>query len=172
MKWLCVPVVLFPYSVLGVLYCLFTGALMESVFQNNGLFCVAFLFLWMLLGFACAVWVGIRGTRTLDCRRLARIVMVIKLAQIPAYCAIFVLAALFTLTIFTFGFTIALAFFDAMAIGMTGILGAFCVRKCCRYGLLAPSDGLVHGLLQFIFCLDVISSIWVYFKTKQKKSAG
>lgn len=168
MKWLCIPVVLFPYSVLGILFCLFSGFGMEPVFQNNGFLCLAFLFLWMLLGFICAVAAGIRGTRTLDCRRLARTVMVVKLAQIPAYCILFVLATLFTLTIFTIGFTIALAFFDVMAICMTGILGSFCIRKCCRCGLLVRSDGMVHALLQFLFCFDVISSIWVYCKTNKK----
>ena len=83
MKWLCIPVILFPYSVLGMLYCLFSGTLMESVFQSNGFLCILALLAWALIGFACAFLVGIRGARTLDCLRCARFAMILKLAQIP-----------------------------------------------------------------------------------------
>lgn len=167
MKWLCIPVILFPYSVLGMLYCLFSGTLMESVFQNNGFLCILALLAWALIGFACAFLVGIRGARTLDCLRFARFAMILKLVQIPAYCIIFVLAALFSLTIFTIGFTIALAFFDGIAILMTGIPGVFSIRKSYQSGVLLRSDCLIHSLLQFVFCADVVSSIYLYRKIKR-----
>ena len=165
--FLALPALLFPYSILGMLYCLFSGVLMESVFQNNGWYGVLALLIWAMLGFAGAVGAGISGYRMFDCRRMARFTMWVKLLQIPAYCIIAVLGALFTFTIFTIGFTIAFAFFDVLAIAMTGILGAFSVGKCHRKGLLNRADWLVYTLLQFVFCVDVVSSILLYRKAKK-----
>ena len=49
---LALPIFLFPYSLLFGLYCLYTGFLMESVFQNNGYLLILALFLCTLVSLA------------------------------------------------------------------------------------------------------------------------
>lgn len=69
-------------------------------------------------------------------------------------------------TIFTIGFSIVLAILDGISIGMTGLIGAFGVQKAYRTGQLSWKEGLLHGILQFVFCADVVSIVALYLKIK------
>ena len=93
--------------------------------------------------------------------------MVIKLVHIPAYVLIFVLGLAFMVTIFTFAITIILVIFDMMTIFMTGLIGLSGVIRACCEKKISIKSAIIHGILQFVFCLDVFSAVIAYRKVKK-----
>ena len=99
-------------------------------------------------------------------RQLARAVMVIKLIQIPAYVLWFSLGAgLFFLGMFIVAFIV-----DVLAIILTGLVGLAAAMQCKKEGILTGDWVWLYGILQFIFCIDVISAIILYLETKEVPS--
>lgn len=171
-RLLLLPSIFFPYVLLFAIYCLYTGFLMEELFGNF----ILNLALWMLLYFAIAIaglvmFIVLSIIKKWDYKEISKINMEIKLAQIPAYIAIFILGVLCFITIFTFGFTIFFFIYDIISIIMTGILGLLSIfiyffkgkEKDTKIGLLAIG--------QFIFCIDIPASIILY-KTFKHKDCG
>lgn len=94
--------------------------------------------------------------------------MVVKLIQIPAYLAIFVLGVLFFISIFTYVFSIFFILYDAAAILLTGLIGVAAVIRAHAEGRATDAFAVINGILQFIFCVDVVSSIVVYVRARKK----
>lgn len=118
------------------------------------------------VGLACAVILFVLGHRGVwSARQLALGSMIVKLAQIPAYVAWFILGVAFFLFM---GFVLAFLV-DAMAILLTGLVGLAAVRRCRAEGKLERKAAVIHGILQFIFCADVFSAVWVYIKSRKEK---
>lgn len=40
--------------------------------------------------------------------------------------------------------------------------------RCRAEGRLTTKAAVLNGILQFIFCADVFSAVWVYQKSKEK----
>lgn len=138
----------FPYAVLlGILR---NKPVYTELAFALGLACAVVLFIWSRRGFWSA-------------RHLALASMIVKLAQIPAYVIWFVLGVSF----FLFGFAAAAFIVDAAAILFSGLVGLAAVRRCRTEGKLERKAAILHGILQFLFCVDVISAIMLYRKTKE-----
>lgn len=96
-------------------------------------------------------------------RELARVNLFIKLVHIPAYVFWFAAGILFFLFMGA-----PLAFFmDVMAISLSGLVGLAAVTRCKKEGVLTGKQAVIHGILQFIFCADVVSAIILYRKTRE-----
>ncbi len=118
------------------------------------------------LGLACAVVLFILGRRGIwSGRQLALGGMAVKLAQIPAYVAWFVVGAAFFLFA---GFALAFVV-DALTILLSGLVGLAAVRRCRAEGKLGREAAIGLGILQFVFCADVFSAVWVYIKSRKEK---
>jgi hypothetical protein len=164
---LSIPIILFPYSVLAIMYCIFSGFLMETVFQNNVLYYIAVIMISGFISLLMSVSMTIVSyVEKWSASEMARINMVIKLAQIPAYVIIFVLGALFLLTIFTFGFTAVFIFVDIFSIFLSGLIGIVASRKNYTCGKLSTNEWIIHSILQFVFCADIISAIIIFRKSR------
>lgn len=100
-----------------------------------------------------------------DTRQLALAGMLTKLIQIPAY------VLWFTVGIALFLFTGPLLAFmiDAMTIALSGLVGLSAVLQCKKAGILTGKQAVFHGVLQFVFCVDIISAIYVYIKSRKQK---
>ena len=172
-KYLAViPAVLFPYIIILELLCIFTGNfLMEAVFQHN---------LLLLLIIPVVFWGAAMAGMIVQIRKtqrqgqsgqdLAKMNLVVKAIQIPAYGALFICGVLFLLTVFTFAFSFVLVIFDGMAICLTGILGGAAAWRCRREGILSRKQAAFCGCLQFIFCLDIFAALWMYRRAKKQRS--
>ncbi|MBR3866746.1 MAG: hypothetical protein IKM54_03005, partial [Butyricicoccus sp.] len=90
----------------------------------------------------------------------------LKLIHIPAYLLIFLCSLLFLITIFTAGLSLVLLLLDAITITASGLIGLTAVLRCKDEQLLTGKAALLQGLLQFVFCIDIISTIWIYRKTR------
>ncbi len=164
---LLLPGAVFPYTLLFALYCVFTGFLTDSLFNNNVLILLFYLFLFFMVSLACNIIFFVLGIcKNWNSRKISMANMIIKCVQIPAYILIFVLGIVFLFTIFTFGFSIFFVLFDCCAIFLTGLTGLCAVIRGYVDGKISKSFFIVNGLLQFIFCADVISAIIVFKKNK------
>lgn len=92
--------------------------------------------------------------------------MIIKIIQIPAYLFIFAIGFVCLITIFTVGISFVLLILDGVSIILSGLIGVFVVRRCYADGILTRTEMVIHSILQFVFCLDVVSAIIVFRKVK------
>lgn len=97
-------------------------------------------------------------------KELALANMLIKLVQIPAYVIWFAVAVVLFLFM---GALIALVM-DGMAIILSGLVGLAAVLRCRKEGQLAGEKALLHGILQFVFCADVVSAVLVYRESRRR----
>ncbi len=125
---------------------------------------------WVTLG--CAWLAGLIGALAiLFARRLwtpqamALTAMIVKLVQIPAY----VLWFLFAMAAIPFGGPAIAFFFDALTIIISGTLGLAAVLRNHRAGRLTTFQSVGCGVLQFLFCVDIIGAIFVYYISRKHK---
>ena len=149
-KWLLLlPVLLFPYSFW----------FMPAHPSGNGWIQPGRLW---LLGLVCALAVlGLGLWGRWSPRSMALAGMVVKLLQIPAYVIWFLVGVL----LIVFMGPILTLLVDTMTIALTGLVGLAAVARCKQAGLLTWKQAVVHGVLQFVFCADVISAVILYQKT-------
>lgn len=166
---LLLPCAIFPYSLLFALYCIFTGFLMESLFDNNAFVLVIYLFVLFIIAIICnMIFLTLSLLKKWDSNIISFANMIIKLIQIPAYILIFILGIIFTLTLFTLPFSVFFIIFDYSAIFLTGLIGVAAIVRCHTDGKTSETFSVISAFLQFIFCIDVISAIIVFIKSKSK----
>ena len=107
-----------------------------------------------------------------DCKKVALFNMVTKIVQIPAYIAVFLLGALSFSTLFTMGLAVVFFLFDCASIFLTGLIGVTSVIRCYTDRIISKRFSIINGLLQFVFCADVISSIIIFVQVKYKHKSG
>lgn len=164
---LAIPLIIFPYWLLFLLYCLLTGTLMEEVFLNNGYLLIAALVAGAFIAFVCTLILCVLSVaKNQGSLSVVRLNMIIKLVHVPAYIAIFVLSLAFSLTVFGIGFVIVFILSDAFCILMSGLVGAVSTILARRQqaGL---SDWIAYAILQFIYCVDVVTCVMMYCKIRK-----
>ena len=94
---LLIPVMIQPYILLFALYSIFINQyIVEQFFGNNGLWLLFMIFVTIVISFICTlVYMPFCLAKGWGARQTAFFNMLIKLVQIPAYLAIFVLGVLF-----------------------------------------------------------------------------
>lgn len=163
-----IGIVLFPYAIAFVLFCIFSGFLMESVFQSNVFLCVfALIALWIAALISAISICAVSLAKKWDFIELCKINMIIKIILIPAYVVFFLLGLACMITIFTIAISILLIIFDVMSIILSGIFGISAVKRSYDSKAISTQEMIIYGFLQFVFCADVISSIILFRKTKK-----
>ncbi len=166
---LLIPSLLFPYSLLFALYCIYSGFLMDTLFWNSPLLLLFYLFVLFAVSLSCNVtFLILSVSRKWNPKSISLANLLVRLLQIPAYSMIFVLGVLLFLSIFTYAVSIFFIFFDCVSIFLTGLIGAASIIRCIGTGKCTKSFAVVNGALQFVFCADVISAIIVLVKCRKK----
>lgn len=169
-KHLLIPLILFPYTLLLALCCLFSDFLREMLLRNNILALLLPLIFCFALSCACALTFCIGSIRNKSPgREMAKRNMLVKLWQIPAYLVIFAcgwIACLFS--IWGGGFILAFFLYDCATIAMSGLIGAAAVIRNFREHRLTAARALLLGWLQFVFCADIIACILLYLHAKRQ----
>jgi MFS family permease len=156
-------IVLFPYLIVFILISIFGGYFTDDFL----LFLLITLIILYVVAIVCAIAEFIKGiTKKNQSTEILRINMMIKLLHIPAYLLIFVFGLLCTITIFTIGVTIVLMILDGMTILLSGLVGLGGIIGSLRENKISTKKAVIHGILQFIYCADVISSIVMYRTVK------
>ena len=178
--WLALPTALLPYVALFALATIFLSTklaffevTMESVFGGNGLYLFAAFLLYCLLCMALGVVGFVVGIcKKWDAVSLAKFAMIVKLIQIPAYLALFVLGLLLMLAIFTIPFSIVLFFVCSLTLALTGLWVVSASITALRQGICKPQEVIWVMILQFVFCADVVASIIFYVTLKKKQKSA
>lgn len=154
------PVAAFPYLYIAEIYSAYAvGGSARAPIDPA-------LLLWLFRLAALAAVLAIFFTRSRWAGRdLALAGMLVKLVQIPAYVLWFAVGMMF----FLFMGPVLALFVDVQAILLSGLLGLAAVLRCRAEGKLERKDAVLHGILQFIFCADVFSAVWVYRKSRKEK---
>ena len=140
---------------------------MDTVFRNNGLYVLLSLFALFVAAFICSINIFITSILfKRSARELLHINMLIKIIHVPAYILIFFIGLFSLITIFTAGITVALIILDGLTILLTGLIGLAGIIRAFVENKLPKKTAIIHAVLQFVFCADVISSIVIYKKIK------
>ena len=166
---LLIPSLLFPYSLLFALYCIYSGFLMDTLVWNSPLIVLLYLFILFAASLSCnAVFLVLSISKKWKPRSISLANLLVRLLQIPAYSMIFVLGILLFLSIFTYAASIFFVFFDCVSIFLSGLIGAASIIRCYGSGRCSKSFAIVNGVLQFVFCVDIISAIIIFAKCRKK----
>ncbi|MBU5627059.1 hypothetical protein KQI82_09085 [Oscillibacter sp. MSJ-2] len=160
-KWIfLLPCTVFPYSLLVGLLCFLKG--LGNVGEVFGF--LPYLF---LLSLACSIaFLILSILRKWDSEKISFCNMMVKIVQIPAYGLIFVLGLLSFSTLFTMGLSVFLLLFDLLSILLTGLIGVAGTVRCYAEGKISRRFAIWIGLLQFVFCADVISAVVLFARAK------
>lgn len=174
--WLVIPTLILPYFVLLMLATLFFSTsnpffefIAMYVFRSNALIMISVLLAYCIIAAALSIIcfaVSIR--KDWDALSLAKSALIIKLIQVPAYIAIFVLGLMFAITIFTFAFSIFFILIDCLTLALTGLLTVSSVINAVKNGTIRIKEVIWVIILQFVFCADVVASI-IYYKKLRKR---
>lgn len=93
--------------------------------------------------------------------------MLLKVCYIPVFLLIFIVAlGLFAVIIPLLPF---LALFDYLLLLSTSAYGVSGLWKCRQEGRLSAKAAALHMILQFLFCTDVISAVYCYVKSRERR---
>lgn len=167
---LLIPVMIQPYILLFALYSIFINQyIVEQFFGNNGLWLLFMIFVTIVISFICTlVYMPFCLAKGWGARQTAFFNMLIKLVQIPAYLAIFVLGVLFFITIFTYAFSVFFVLFDCITIFLTGLVGLTANLRLYKEHKCSGSFAALNSVCQFVFCIDVISAVVVYICSRKE----
>gem|GEM_PF-244479 len=98
----------------------------------------------------------------LNAREILRMNMFVKVLHIPAYLVIFIMGVGFALSFFLMPFVIVLLALNCLTIFMSGLIGAGGLFRGAKENMFTKQSAVILGILQFIFCADVISSAVIY----------
>lgn len=162
------PIILFPYTIIGAIYCITSGFLMESLFQNT----VYSLFLWIILFALIAHGITLVMSaffliKKSNARNIAKLNMIVKLSQILAYIGIFIVGVICLISVWGILLVIWFVVFNVWSITMTGTIGSVAVYRSYQEGKISKKMSVVYALCQFIFCLDIVACIMLYRETKK-----
>ncbi|MBO5454094.1 MAG: hypothetical protein J6A69_09055 [Clostridia bacterium] len=101
--------------------------------------------------------------------RLAKVNMIIKLAQIPAFISLFILAIIYAIGLFHAAILAVIVFaaIDFLAVLLTGTIGAVAIIINCKEKKVLNIGTVILGVCQFVFCVDVVAAIVAYKRIKR-----
>ena len=127
------------------------------------------LVLWALIvllaflpAMVCAFLLPRRGW---PARRLLFWNMVLKLCNIPFYIGVFFAGMM--MSVFVIPLLPFLALFDYSVLLPSTMYGLSGLLQARREGRIRTKTLLVHGVMQFFFCLDVVSAICLYVNARK-----
>ena len=129
------------------------------MFFNNGLLLLLCVLLYVVFAVVlCVIFVIMSFARGWDPLSIAKAAMTVKIIQIPAYIAIFVLGVLLAITLFTMPFVILLLISNVVTLILSGALVITSVVLSVKKYKLDTSDAVLYIVLQFVFCADVVAA--------------
>lgn len=162
---LAIPLVLYPYSAFGALVGFFATLNKTDSVVLAALFPIICSLIW-LAALICTVLIAIfSAVKKEDPTALSKLNMIIKLIHIPAYFLLFIMGMLLSMGGMFLGIFLPLVMFlDWGAICLSGTVGAVSASRAKADGMLTTGKAVIFGIMQFIYCFDVIFSIVLFVK--------
>lgn len=173
------PLMLYPYAYLVglIIYIvLYSGGKYDSEsIQGIGAFILGLLFIYNIITLLISIYHSVQSARgKYTALQAARMNLIVKTVQIPAYIFHFILAMIGTmLSIWGIGLILFALAMDLLTIFLTGINSIGCSIKMKKDGILSTTAAVFAGIGCFIFCIDIVIAIiyMVLAKGKEIKNA-
>ena len=176
--WLVLPFAIVPIVELMFLVFLFRFStlpffdwlLMEAT-KGKGLSILIFLlFAYIFIAFClCLVAVILGFIKKYDAYTSAKIIMIIKIVQVPAHVISFLLGAILFITVWTFVIAILMALINSVVILMMGLLSIVAIKNSVNQGYTKYKYVIWAICLQLVLCADVVATIIFYIYLRKKK---
>lgn len=92
-----------------------------------------------------------------------------KLIQTPAYICNFILGIILVVTVILVVYVPIIIILDLLSIVLTGVWGMFCMLKLKKEQGISTGNTILYSVLQFIFCMDIVSAIVLPIVYKQER---
>ena len=169
-----IPVIIYPYIYVVILaiFLAFMSALPSD--YNDlallGLMVVAVIY--NLYSFIVVIVNAVQGARgKMTARQAARMNLIIKGVQIPAYIMHFILGFIgLAMSVWGIGIVFWALLIDLLTILLTGISSIGCTIRMRKEGILSTAAAILMGIGCFIYCVDVVVAIVYVVKTRKRKT--
>lgn len=91
--------------------------------------------------------------------------MILKLFNIPVYVLVILIVLLLHILILPLAPFLVL--FDYTLLLPSSMYGISGIMASCAKGRMSKKAAVIHIIMQFMFCLDVLSAVYCYFKMRQ-----
>lgn len=174
--WFHVPTLFVPYiAVLACIVIFYTDStlftyIMENIFDSNALYVLGIVVIFMLFAAVLSTLCFIIGIcRKWDAGSLAKTAMIIKLLQIPAYILIFMFGIIMVIVPMGFLFIWIVCVFDYIVLLLTGLISLSAILNAIRQKKIEAKKSIWLIILQFVFVADVVATILLFLKLREKK---
>lgn len=170
---LIIPIVLFPYVIVGLLLAMFFSPKITEWFPFLDtpfylFYLLAILFVSWLVSLISEIVFGIDVLRgRCDTAKTAKTVCIAKLIQIPAYIFIFISGVLLAVTIFTYVIAILLALLDWFIIRMTTFPALAAIIVQFKRKRIPKGKAIALAIFQFVYVVDIAAAIITYIEIKK-----
>lgn len=152
-------VALFPYTPFILFAC---GARVECVLICTGI-------LLMISAAACVLNLIFSMRNQWSAKALSFVSMIVKLIHIPAYVLLFMAGASGVLFIQFVAITVVVVLFDYITIALSGTLLLSAILRARAENKMKTIAMLICSVCSFVFCIDVILSVIIYFYIRNKE---
>ncbi len=129
------------------------------------------LMLWIFLGFCGVVLIlniaVVCIHKDLDPKKMAKAYMIMKLVQIPAYILNFGTGYASAVMIVTLAVTVGIIILDYIVEILGVVLMIATMKSAKDHGLLSKGERIMHIIIQFFYCIDIISAIVAFVRIKE-----
>ena len=120
----------------------------------------------VLLVFApCMLRAFLLPRRGWPARRLLFWNMVLKLCNIPFYIGVFFVGLM--MSVFVIPLLLPLILIDYSVLLPSTMYGLSGLLQAHREGRFSAKTLVIFGIMQFLFCLDVVSAVWMYISARK-----
>ena len=169
-----IPVIIYPYIYVVILavFLMFLSVLPSDFNDAASLGLLIVAVIYNLYSFIVVIVNAVQGARgKMTARQAARMNLIIKGVQIPAYIMHFILGFMgLAMSVWGIGFVLWAILIDLLTILLTGISSIGCSIRMRKEGILSTAAAILMGIGCFIYCVDVVIAI-VYVVKARKKQA-
>ena len=169
-----IPVIIYPYIYVVILavFLMFLSVLPSDFNDAASLGLLIVAVIYNLYSFIVVIVNAVQGARgKMTARQAARMNLIIKGVQIPAYIMHFILGFIgLAMSVWGIGFVLWAILIDLLTILLTGISSIGCSIRMRKEGILSTAAAILMGIGCFIYCVDVVIAI-VYVVKARKKQA-
>ncbi len=170
-----IPVIIYPYIYVLILavFFLFVGVLPEDTTDISLLVLLIIAVIYNLYSFVIVIVNAVQTARgKLTAGQAARMNLIIKGIQIPAYIMHFILGFIgLAMSVWGIGFLLWAVLIDLLTILLTGISSIGCSIRMRKERLVSLPGAIFMGIGCFIYCADVAIAIVYVVKARKKSPA-
>ena len=169
-----IPVIVYPYIYVVILavFLMFLNVLPSDYNDAASLVLLIIAVIYNLYSFVIVIVNAVQCAKgKMTARQSARMNLIIKGIQIPAYIMHFILGFIgLAMSVWGIGFVLWAILIDLLTILLTGISSIGCSIRMRKEGLVSLPGAIFMGIGCFIYCVDIVIAIVYVVKARKNKT--